>query len=858
MNLYKRIAGVRGWSSPLVFKALTVKTRAFRTRAFKTLAFKLYAILVIAVTSIIGLVFVGSYSARMTASAALHLSEDGLHGIVRASELDVLIEKHRRLVEAAPAEADRRQIARSRAALADIDTAVRSQIARKTDQLAQSISRQMNELRQRAERVLMLAENFSWDAATDAVDHYITTADSIQATVRRIRARQQSAATDMVGQLLASAESLIRWGTITMLIALLVLAPMGLLVLGDGARRLKALWWAMFRIAQNDIHEPVPFLRDADEIGHMARAVQIFKDNAVALADKRSEIEQVNRFLDIALNNMARGLSMFDADDRLVICNAIYRDIYELPAHLAIPGTSWDDIALHRSDMVAKVESDIEKTVTSLTDLRSVAARGDATIAHQSLKDGRIISVAIQPLDDGGWVAVHEDVTRQRQADTKIARLARYDTMTGLANRHTLREEIDARCKTDSSRSFALLLIDLDKFKQVNDTFGHPTGDALLTAVSERLQKLTRATDLVARLGGDEFAVLQDAAVTGDAAAVLAARLIDHLSEPYFIEGQRVLIGASIGIATFPEQGTTMSDLLGHADVALYEAKSSGRGAAVIFDHTMKEAIIAERTLEDDLKRALAEAQFELFYQPILHLQTGRTIACEALLRWRHPQRGLIPPLDFIPFAEQSGLIVPIGRWALRRACQDALSWPDHIGVAVNLSAAQVVAGDLIEVLDEVLTETGLAPNRLELEVTETLLLDDEMATRETLLGIRERGVRIALDDFGTGYASLGYLRRFPFDKLKIDQEFVRDITDQHASTAIVRAVASMAKSLDMTAVAEGVETVAHLARVAAAGCTEVQGYLFSKPVPASEIRSVIETCSVPPFEHNVWLQQAV
>jgi diguanylate cyclase (GGDEF)-like protein len=450
---------------------------------------------------------------------------------------------------------------------------------------------------------------------------------------------------------------------------------------------------------------------------------------------------------------------------------------------------------------------------------------------------------------------VHEDVTQQRLTEARIKRLARQDTLTGLANRHVLREEMEARCA--ASKPFALLLIDLDRFKQVNDTLGHPVGDALLQAVGERLQRLTRSSDVVARLGGDEFAVLQDAAATQDAAETLAVRLIDRVSERYHLADQRVSIGASVGIARFPADGSTSSMLLGNADLALYASKADGRGIATTFEATMKEAALAERALEADLRTALTESQFELFFQPILSLETRRVTSCEALLRWRHPTRGLVPPLDFIPFAEQSGLIVPIGRWALRRACEVAATWPEHVGVAVNLSAIQVLSGDLVGDVEAVLADTGLAAGRLELEVTETLLLGDEPATRETLFAVRERGVHIALDDFGTGYASLGYLRRFPFDKLKIDQMFVRDITDQQASTAIVRAVASLAKSLDITAVAEGVETKAHLARVAAAGCTQVQGYLFSRPVPAHEIAQVIETCSVPALAETDWIEAA-
>jgi diguanylate cyclase (GGDEF)-like protein len=835
---------------------LTNQSRALR-RWTSSLAFRLYSLIVLAVLSIVTLVFVGSHTAQLTAAAAMKLSDDGLSGIVRAAELEVLIEKHRRLVESAPAEADRRQIALSRQLLEAIERSILTLTAGRPDDTSRSVTADMPELQRCAARVLMLAENFSWDAATDAVDIYSKAAQSIQASIRQIRSRQQSEATTMVERLIASAHGLIYWGTTVLLTTLVILAPLSLLVLGDAARRLRLLWWGMFRIARNDIKHHIPSLHDLDEIGDMARAVQIFKENTIALADKRTEIEQVNRFLDIALNNMARGLSMFDAAGKLVLCNDTYRRLYDLPEQFVVPGAHWSEIAAFRNTRLASTETHPQTGISTLDNLSARTTLGESVKANQTLRDGRIIAVATQPLSDGGWVAIHEDVTQQSQTEARIARLASVDTLTGLANRHTLREQIDARCRETKPAPFALLLIDLDRFKQVNDTLGHPAGDRLLEIVAKRLQQATRATDCTARLGGDEFAVLQDNAATPESALLLASRLIDNLTEPYLIDGQRVVIGASIGIACFPDQGTTMTDLFGYADLALYASKFGGRGTATIFDPIMKEAVLRERALEADLCRAIAEKQFELFYQPILSLETGRTVSCEALLRWRHPERGLIPPLEFIPFAEQTGLIIPIGRWALQQACRDALSWPAHIGVAVNLSAAQVITNNLPADIQEILTQTGLAPNRLELEVTETLLLDDEPTTRETLLQIRESGVRIALDDFGTGYASLGYLRRFPFDKLKIDQVFVREITDRKASTAIVRAVASMAKSLNMTTVAEGVETEQHLARVAAAGCTQVQGYLFSKPVPAKEIARIISTCAVPKLDHEIWLQQA-
>ncbi len=814
----------------------------------QSLAFKLYGILVIAVVSIVALAYAGLHFAQATASAAQHLSSAGLDGIVKASELEILVEQHRRIVEAAPAEVSREHIANGRAELKRIEMRIAALCAFQADAATQMIVSSLTVLTDQATQVLYFAENFAQDKAQETVDLYQLTAIKIQSAISSIRTRQITAADTMVDQLNKNAHALVNWGAAAVIIALALLGPVGLIILGNAARRLKSLWWAMHRLARNDTDHAVPSLTDVDEIGAMARAVQVFKDNALALAHQRGEIEQINGWLDIALQNMARGLSMFDAQHRLVLCNDSYRTMYGLPPELTARGTLAASIFANRSLRTAKTEVTSTDGKHAPTTIQSLVASQTSASAQQTMVDGRIIAIAIQPLASGGWVAVHEDVTQQREAEQNIARLARHDTLTGLSNRLMFREELERRCTATQhqSKPFALMIIDLDRFKQVNDTLGHPAGDALLELVAKRLHTLTRAHDLVARLGGDEFAIIQDGATSPAASQRMATRVIAGLSQPYTIHGTTVSIGASIGIARAPHDGNTASLLFGNADLALYHSKDQGRGAATLFTPSLKDAALAERTLEDDLKNALERGEFELFYQPILDLATRRVASCEALLRWRHPVRGLVLPLDFIPYAETTGLIVPIGRWAMEQACREAASWPEHVGIAVNLSAVQVQSGTLAADVRHCLAATGLGPNRLELEVTETLLLSDQPTTRETLLEIRTMGVRIALDDFGTGYASLSYLRRFPFDKIKIDQMFVRDLPNQTECVAIVRAVASLARSLNMIAVAEGVETPDHLARVIAAGCTQVQGYLFSRPVPADRIREVIENCSAP------------
>jgi diguanylate cyclase (GGDEF)-like protein len=467
--------------------------------------------------------------------------------------------------------------------------------------------------------------------------------------------------------------------------------------------------------------------------------------------------------------------------------------------------------------------------------------QGSETIAlTHELADGRMIEIAYQPVDGGGWVAIHEDVTAKHQQDVRIERLAHCDSVTGIANRHSFQDRLGrAFRETGTTGSFAVHWIDLDRFKAVNDTFGHPVGDALLEQVAERLVATVRTEDFVARLGGDEFAVIQLSA-TEDTATPLAQRLIRQLSAPYTILGHRIEIGASAGLVMAPSGGTTPEDLIRNADIALYQAKANGRGCGVMFEASLAAAIKERRALEADLLEALDRGDFEMHYQPILDLATGEVAVCEALMRWTHPVRGPVSPAIFIPLAEEIGAINALGAFALSRACTNAADWPVGIKVAVNLSAEQFEDEDFVGTVMRVLSATGLPANRLELEITETVLMRDDAKTIEILDRLRTMGITIALDDFGTGFSSLSYLRRFPFDKIKIDQSFIRDLPSRTESVAIVRAVAQLAKTLGMRTVAEGVETASHFDRVVLAGCDQVQGYLISRPVPNAALQASI------------------
>ena len=419
--------------------------------------------------------------------------------------------------------------------------------------------------------------------------------------------------------------------------------------------------------------------------------------------------------------------------------------------------------------------------------------------------------------------------------------MARHDALTGLPNRVLFHDRLTrALTRAEEGSSVAVLCIDLDRFKTVNDTLGHPVGDGLLKGVAERLSGCVREGDTVARLGGDEFAVIQHRLDSAEAAGLLAERIVETLSAPFEVGGHQVVTGASVGIAIAPADGSMAEELLKKADMALYRAKAEGRGAYHYFEEEMDERLQARRLLELDMRRALVAGEFELFYQPLLNLAENRIAGCEALLRWRHPERGLVMPGEFISLAEEIGLIAPLGEWVLRRACAEAVHWPDEMKVAVNLSPVQFRSRGLVATVMSALANSGLPASRLELEITESVLLDDNAVNIKVLHELRALGVRIAMDDFGTGYSSLSYLRSFPFDKIKIDRSFVADLTDHGDALAIVKAVASLGASLGMVTTAEGVETEDQFDRLRNEGCTEIQGYLISEPCDAATLRRLI------------------
>lgn len=561
------------------------------------------------------------------------------------------------------------------------------------------------------------------------------------------------------------------------------------------------------------------------------------------LEGSQKELQEQKLRLDTAINHMVEGLCMFDAGKRLVVCNERYARLYRLPPELLRTGTSHTDIIRHRI-VKGILKGDPSEDAAEQFISKLAALPFDAVSSRiDEFADGRLICVTRQPMAGGGWVATHLDVTEQRRSEAKITHMAQHDALTDLPNRVLLRERMEYAIAVtrNGGVDLAVLMLDLDRFKEVNDTLGHPTGDSLLRAVAARLRECTTETALIARLGGDEFAVIDYVTSPAVEAAALAENIRKALCEPFDLGDHRVTVGTSIGIAIAPRDGNDSDVIMKSADLALYSAKSGGRGAFRFFEPELDELMHARRNLERDMRAAIAGRQFELHYQPFVSPATGKVSGVEALLHWHHPQHGLVMPSDFIPLAEETGLIVPLGEWVLSTACAEAAKWPAHVRIAINLSPAQFKSKELVPVVVGALASSGVAPHRLELEVTETVIMHDSEAVFAVLGQLRGLGVRIALDDFGTGYSSLSFLQRFPFDKIKIDRSFVNELSSTRAEAHhLARAVVRFAVSLGKTTTAEGVETKEQLDILREEGCVETQGYYFSRPMPASDIARML------------------
>ncbi|KMO31391.1 hypothetical protein VQ03_27125 [Methylobacterium tarhaniae] len=566
----------------------------------------------------------------------------------------------------------------------------------------------------------------------------------------------------------------------------------------------------------------------------------VLHEDATDRARADAKLAEQKSRLDHALTHMSHGLVLFDAAHRVTVVNRQFLDLYGLSPETVHPGITAEEL-IHR-----RTEAGNFPGLTPEEAWRQVSERLASRTRYrldQTLADGRVIAVTYAPAPEGGFVTVHEDVTAAKRAEAQIVHMARHDALTGLPNRALLHEGL-AEALARGGGVTAVLCLDLDRFKAVNDTLGHAVGDKLLCQVTARLNAVIRneaegGLAILARLGGDEFALVLRP-TTRFRAGRLAGRLIEAVARDYEIDGKRIAVGLSAGIALTPTDGQDPEGLLRAADMALYRAKAEGRGIHRFFEPAMDVAIQTRRGVELDLRTALAEQQFALAFQPFLGLAANRIAGFEALVRWHHPARGVVSPAAFVPVAEETGMIVPLGEWVLRQACREAARWPQALRVSVNLSPVQFRSGDIDATVIAALREANLDPHRLELEITEGVLLQEDASTLAILHRLKGLGVRIAMDDFGTGYSSLGYLRAFPFDKIKIDRAFVADLSVRPDALAIVRAVTTLADSMGMTTTAEGVETEEQLAHLRGAGCTEVQGYLISRPVAAEAVAPML------------------
>jgi len=568
--------------------------------------------------------------------------------------------------------------------------------------------------------------------------------------------------------------------------------------------------------------------------GLLARA------RATLQAKERTLAVQNERF-DAAIEAMSLGLCLLDDQYRVIVHNSRFLSLFRLEGSQCTPGTPLADlVAPELLPPALSPGMEHGPAGSGPDDRNDIAVLSDNV--HR-LADDMVLEVLHEPMGEGGWVCTFEDVTERHRVQDRVVHMAHHDALTDMPNRLLFWESISQalRALAAGGQLFAILYLDLDRFKEVNDTLGHPVGDALLRKVAGRLRKIVARNDIVARLGGDEFAVLHkcvDSAL--ESALDLSERLIANISQPYRIDGNEIVVSTSIGIAVAPRDGGDTDRLMKNADLALYQAKADGKAVYRVFSPLMEQQLQNRRNLEADMRHGIGLGQFEVYYQPQISLKTREIVASEALVRWRHPERGLIQPAEFIPLAEETGFIDILGEWVLQQACRDALNWPGDIRVSVNLSPVQFRQADLVDMVKGVLALTKFDARRLELEITETVFLQDNAANLAVLNRLRSLGLTIALDDFGTGYSSLSYLQRFPFDKLKIDRSFVRDLESRPDSIAIVLSIASLARNLNMLTIAEGVETPTQLDMITKAGCSLSQGNYFSPPIPEVEFRALI------------------
>jgi diguanylate cyclase (GGDEF)-like protein len=562
-------------------------------------------------------------------------------------------------------------------------------------------------------------------------------------------------------------------------------------------------------------------------------------------SDSVQALKVKNSRFSTAMDNIKLGICMFDEYGQLAISNQRLK--------LLLSQTDDDLVGLSFDEFSSLLKQKLGDFATGQTRMESYLSLGKSkqkSSINLIFQSGVVLHVAHNPVAEGGFVQTFEDVTDRRRAEAKASHLASHDVLTNLPNRRLLKQHIYVALN-DSQSDCAVLCLDLDRFKSVNDTLGHSGGDALLVEVSRRLCECVREGDTVGRLGGDEFVVLLTNVLDRSDVAILAQRVVGELAKPFDVLGHSVLVGASVGVAMAPLDGDDPDRLIKRADMALFEAKRNGRGQYCFFEAALETKARERQQLEIDLRVAVAKEQFELHYQPVFTAKQRKLIGFEALIRWNHPVRGRVSPLDFIPVAEELGLITELGDWIINEACRTAATWPDDVKVAVNVSARQFVNHDLCAVVMQALIKNDLAPSKLEIEITESALMESSTDIASVLQRLREQGLGIAMDDFGTGYSSLAYLRRFHFTKVKIDRSFINGLETETQSIAIVRAILALCKSLNIVVTAEGVETEAQADMLQVASCDYLQGFLLGKPARAEEVRALFALPKLPLFEDD-------
>ena len=791
---------------------------------------KLYCILAL-LLGIIGALAAGAIElARQTEATVGEFQREGYGTVALSGRLQVLLEQHRRLVAAAPI-APSLTNEKDERTYQDLNAEIPGLIERLAPRRSQTLLERFAAIAAQGGSVFELARKQQRDKAIEASAAYASAADELLLDVLQDANRRTTATEKKLQSLTARAQNLAGWVSTAAAAAGLLIGPFCFLLLNRMLTRTRALGSALIRLARNDTSVEITGTSEQDELGQLARSLAVFKAKSIELLAKKADFERLALQLDAAINNMPLGLSMFDAQERLIMCNQRYAHMYDVPAELARPGTANCALWEHRIRNGARHSQDrpMNESATEITSTMLI-----------EFSNGRVIEVSRQPIKGGGWVTLHEDITARRRQEEKIRHLARHDALTGLANRMLFREQLEQNLESlQLGQGFAVLCLDLDHFKAVNDTFGHPIGDHLLKLVGSRLASCVREGDIVARLGGDEFAIVQSGVRHRSQTEALAARIVETVGAPYEIDHNRINIGTSIGITLAPRDGTDVDTLMKNADVALYRTKDAGRRGFAFFEARMGNEVQARGRLGGDLQRALAQDDLELLYSPVACLVSDRLVAFEAILRWQHPQRGSVSSAELFDMAEQAGLMGEIGSWVLRQACAQAARWSYPVNVAINLGNPGFMTRHLTETVLQALAQSGLPAHRLEVEVSKTVLRDNR-GMLAMLHQLRQLGVRIVVDAFGDGPCSLSSLRAFPFDKVRIDRSFTSDIGRSKETRAIVDAILALGSNLRITTLAQGIEDFEQLALLRERGCKQAQGMLLGPPVAASEVDAFV------------------